>query len=51
MSPVRHLLRDDDRTPAELVDALDLADAVTKDRFSLRPLERPRTAAPLLEWS
>jgi ornithine carbamoyltransferase len=33
MSP-RHLLRDDDLTPAELVDVLDLADALKKLEWS-----------------
>jgi ornithine carbamoyltransferase len=49
MSPVRHLLRDDDLTPAELLDVLDLADAVKKDRFSLRPLDGPRTVALIFD--
>jgi ornithine carbamoyltransferase len=42
MNGVRSLLRDDDLSPAELVDVLDLADTLKKDRFALRPLEGAR---------
>jgi ornithine carbamoyltransferase len=45
MTQVRSFLRDDDLSPAELVDVLDLADALKKDRFSRRPLEGPRAVA------
>jgi ornithine carbamoyltransferase len=41
----RHFLRDDDVSPAELVEVLDLADEVKAERFSHRPLEGPRTVA------
>jgi ornithine carbamoyltransferase len=41
----RHFLRDDDLSPAELVDVLDLADEVKADRFKHRPLEGPRAVA------
>jgi ornithine carbamoyltransferase len=49
MSDVRSFLRDDDLSPAELVDVLDLADAMKKDRFARRPLEGPRTVALLFD--
>ena len=42
---MRHFLRDDDLTPDELAEVLDLADAVKKDRFARRPLEGPRAVA------
>ena len=41
----RHFLRDDDLSPAELLEVLDLADEVKADRFRHRPLEGPRTVA------
>ena len=41
----RHFLRDDDLSPAELADVLDLADEVKADRFKHRPLEGPRAVA------
>ena len=37
----RHFLRDDDISPAEQADILDLAVALKRDRFSTRPLEGP----------
>ncbi len=52
MSP-RHFLRDDDLSPAELVEVLDLADALKADRaagrFIRRPLEGPRAVAVLFD--
>jgi ornithine carbamoyltransferase len=52
MSP-RHFLRDDDLTPAELGEVLDLADALKADRaegrFRVRPLDGPRAVAVLFD--
>ncbi|WP_433469217.1 ornithine carbamoyltransferase [Spirillospora sp. CA-128828] len=45
----RHFLRDDDLTPAEQAEVLDLAGAVKKDRFGHRPLEGPRSVAVLFD--
>ncbi|TDD68830.1 ornithine carbamoyltransferase [Actinomadura darangshiensis] len=45
----RHFLRDDDLTPAEQAEVLDLAAAVKKDRFGHRPLEGPRSVAVLFD--
>ena len=47
--PPRHLLRDDDLTPEELVEVLDLADELKAAPFSLRPLEGPRAVAVLFD--
>ncbi|MGK0716689.1 ornithine carbamoyltransferase [Leucobacter sp. W1153] len=41
----RHFLRDDDLTPAEQLEVLDLAARLKRDRFAERPLEGPRSAA------
>ncbi|MGO2654412.1 MAG: ornithine carbamoyltransferase [Pseudoclavibacter sp.] len=41
----RHFLRDDDLTPVEQAEVLDLAAALKTDRFSQRPLEGPQTVA------
>ncbi len=46
---LRHFLRDDDLSPEELVDVLDLADAMKADRFGYRPLEGPRAVAVLFD--
>ena len=46
---IRHFLRDDDLTPAEQAEVLDLADALKADRFARRPLEGPRTVAVLFD--
>jgi ornithine carbamoyltransferase len=46
---VRHLLRDDDLTPAEQREVLDLADALKAAPFSRRPLEGPRAVAVLFD--
>jgi ornithine carbamoyltransferase len=45
----RHFLRDDDLSPAEQGEILDLADAMKKDRFGYRPFEGPRTVAVLFD--
>jgi ornithine carbamoyltransferase len=47
--PPRHFLRDDDLSPAEQAEVLDLADAMKADRFGYRPLEGPRTVAMLFD--
>ncbi|SFR88967.1 ornithine carbamoyltransferase [Agromyces sp. CF514] len=41
----RHFLRDDDLSPAEQAEVLDLALRLKADRFAERPLEGPRTVA------
>ncbi|MBS2937908.1 ornithine carbamoyltransferase [Nocardioides sp. J2M5] len=41
----RHFLRDDDLSPAELLEVLDLADAMKADPFGHRPLAGPHTVA------
>ena len=41
----RHLLRDDDLTPAEQAEILELALELKKDRWKLKPLEGPQTVA------
>jgi ornithine carbamoyltransferase len=45
----RHLLRDDDLTPAEQREVLDLAAALKAEPFSRRPLEGPRAVAVLFD--
>lgn len=45
----RHFLRDDDLTPTEQAEILDLADEVKRDRFGNRPLEGPRSVAVLFD--
>jgi len=45
----RHFLRDDDLSPAEQAQVLDLADAMKAHRFSRRPLEGPRAVAVLFD--
>ncbi len=47
----RHLLRDDDLSPDEQRDILDLADAMKADRFGHRPLEGPKAVAVLFDKS
>ena len=49
MSAPRHFLRDDDLTPAEQAEVLDLADRMKADRFGFRPLDGPRTVAVLFD--
>lgn len=46
---LRHLLRDDDLSPAELVEVLDLADRLKADRYAVRSLEGPKTAAVIFD--
>jgi ornithine carbamoyltransferase len=50
---VRHFLRDDDLSPAELIEVLDLADQLKADRaagrLTRRPLEGPRAVAVLFD--
>jgi ornithine carbamoyltransferase len=46
---VRHFLRDDDLAPGELLEVLDLADVLKKDRFAARPLDGPRAVAVLFD--
>ncbi|MBP1326009.1 ornithine carbamoyltransferase [Leucobacter exalbidus] len=41
----RHFLRDDDLSPSEQLEVLELAAALKRDRFSRRPLEGPQSAA------
>jgi ornithine carbamoyltransferase len=45
----RHLLRDDDLTPDEQREVLDLADAMKADRFAHRPLAGPKAVAVLFD--
>lgn len=47
----RHLLRDDDLTPAEQAEILDLAEQVKADRWGRRPLEGPQTVAVIFDKS
>jgi ornithine carbamoyltransferase len=46
---IRHFLRDDDLSPAELVEVLDLADGMKADRFRSRPLAGPRAVALIFD--
>jgi ornithine carbamoyltransferase len=45
----RHFLRDDDLTPAEQAEVLDLARAMKADRLALRPLAGPKAVALLFD--
>jgi ornithine carbamoyltransferase len=45
----RHFLRDDDLSPAEQLEVLDLADRVKADRFGFTPLAGPRAVAVLFD--
>ena len=47
--PLRHLLRDDDLAPEELLQVLDLADVLKVAPFAERPLEGPRAVAVLFD--
>lgn len=47
----RHLLRDDDLSQAEQDEILDLAVALKKDRWKLKPLEGPQTVAVIFDKS
>jgi ornithine carbamoyltransferase len=46
---VRHFRRDDDLSPAELIEVLDLADQMKAERFQRTPLAGPRTVAVLFD--
>jgi ornithine carbamoyltransferase len=46
---IRHFLRDDDLTPGEQADVLQLAGELKKDPFSRRPLEGPRGVAVIFD--
>jgi len=48
---VRHFLRDDDITPAEQAEILDLAVAVKADRWGRTPLAGPQTVAVIFDKS
>jgi len=50
-STTRHFLRDDDLTPAEQAEVLDLAVTLKRDRWSVRPLEGPQTVAVIFDKS
>ena len=45
----RHFLRDDDLTPAEQAEVLDLAAAMKANRYGRRPLEGPKAVAVLFD--
>lgn len=45
----RHFLRDDDLSPAEYLQVLDLADEFKADRFAHRPLDGPRAVAVIFD--
>jgi len=46
---MRHFLRDDDLSPAEQAEVLDLAATLKADRFGHRPLAGPRSVAVLFD--
>lgn len=47
----RHFLRDDDLTPAEQAEILDLAAKIKADRWGRKPLEGPQTVAVIFDKS
>ncbi len=47
----RHFLRDDDLSPAEQAEILDIALELKRDRFSARPLAGPQTVAVIFDKS
>lgn len=47
----RHFLRDDDITPAEQAEILDLAVELKRDRFAQKPLAGPQTVAVIFDKS
>ncbi|MET0725717.1 MAG: ornithine carbamoyltransferase, partial [Leifsonia sp.] len=47
----RHFLRDDDITPAEQAEILDLAVELKRDRFAVKPLAGPQTVAVIFDKS
>jgi ornithine carbamoyltransferase len=46
---IRHFLRDDDLSPTELIQVLDLADEMKADRHRYRPLTGPKSVALLFD--
>ncbi|WP_213455401.1 ornithine carbamoyltransferase [Rhizomonospora bruguierae] len=46
---IRHFLRDDDLSPAEQAEVLDLAAAMKADRYAHRPLAGPRSVAVVFD--
>jgi ornithine carbamoyltransferase len=46
---IRHFTRDDDLSPAELIEVLDLADIMKADRLQHRPLAGPQTVAVIFD--
>jgi ornithine carbamoyltransferase len=46
---MKHFLRDDDLSPAELVEVLDLADEIKADRLARQPLAGPRAVAVIFD--
>jgi ornithine carbamoyltransferase len=49
VSSPRHFLRDDDLSPDELVEVLDLADAMKADRLARQPLAGPKAVAVVFD--
>lgn len=47
----RHFLRDDDISPAEQAEILDLAESIKADRWGRRPLAGPQTVAVIFDKS
>jgi ornithine carbamoyltransferase len=47
----RHFLRDDDLTPEEQAEILDLAEVLKADRYSQKPLAGPQTVAVIFDKS
>lgn len=48
---IRHFLRDDDVTPAEQLEILELASKLKQDRFAARSLEGPQSVAVIFDKS
>lgn len=48
---IRHLLRDDDLSPDEQSEVLDLAERLKRDRFAARSLEGPQSVAVIFDKS
>lgn len=51
LSGIRHFLADDDLTPAEQKEVLELALELKQDPFKLRPLEGPKSVSLLFSKS
>jgi ornithine carbamoyltransferase len=49
MSALRHFLRDDDLTPAELAEVLSLAGDLKASPYAMKPLDGPRTVALIFD--